>query len=100
MSSVSVDSFLSSGNSPGPFSSPRCRVAVVGYGTVGSAIAARLAGAEPVEGLELTHILDRRAFAKRDALAESRLAFRHDIVWTTRFDEILASDADIVVEAI
>ncbi len=100
MSFSSVDSFLTSGNSPGPFSSPRCRVAVLGYGTVGSAIAARLAGADPVEGLELTHILDRRALAKRDALAASRFGFRSNIVWTTRFDDILASDADIVVEAI
>ena len=100
MSFSSVDSFLTSGNSPGPFSTSRCRVAVLGYGTVGSAIAARLAGAEPVEGLELTHILDRRALAKRDAVAESRLGCRSNIVWTTRFDDILASDADIVVEAI
>jgi homoserine dehydrogenase len=87
-------------NSPGSVASSRCRVAVLGFGTVGSAVAARLAGAEPVDGLELTHILDRRAVAKRDGLALSRAALRGEIVWTTRFDDVLASDADIVVEAI
>ena len=98
---MSVDSFfLASGNSPGPFASTRCRVAILGFGTVGSAVAARLAGPEPVDGLELTHILDRRAFAKRDGLAVSRTALRGHIAWTTRFDDVLAGDADIVVEAI
>ena len=97
---MSVDSFLASGNSPGSFSPPRCRVAVLGCGTVGSAIATRLAGAEPVEGLELTHIFDRRAFAKRDTLRDVSLAARVNIIWTTRIDDVLAGDADIVVEAI
>jgi homoserine dehydrogenase len=98
---MSVDSFfLASGNSPGFFPSTRCRVALLGFGTVGAAIAARLAGPDPVDGLELTHILDRRAFAKRDGLAISRTPLRGHIVWTTRFDEVLESDADIVVEAI
>src|SRR5438132_11051421 len=101
---MSVDSFfLASGNSPGPLHSSR--VALLGFGTVGSAIAARLAGCDPVDGLELTHILDRRAFLKRDALAE-RHAFgatpplHSSITWTSRFDDILATDVDIIVEAI
>jgi homoserine dehydrogenase len=98
---MSVDSFfLASGNSPGPFPPTRCRVALLGFGTVGSAIAARLAGSDPVDALELTHILDRRAFAKRDALAASRAALRGHITWTTNIGDILASNADIVVEAI
>src|SRR5438093_1685643 len=89
---MSVDSFLTSGSSPG---ARRCRVAILGFGTVGSAVASRLAGPAPVDnvdGLELTQILDRRAFAKRDALA--------DISWTTSIDDILSGDADVVVEAI
>jgi homoserine dehydrogenase len=96
---MSVDSFVTSGTSP---SHKRCRVAILGFGTVGSAIATRLAGADPVDGLELTHILDRRAFAKRDALTagEGRSLASANIVWTTRFEDILASDAEIVVEAI
>src|SRR5262249_20586971 len=103
---MSVDSFHTSGPSPSFAPSPQpCRVALLGFGTVGSAIAARLAGPEPVGGLELTHILDRRAFAKRDALTSGRAAgpqspLRRNIVWTTRFDDVLASDADVVVEAI
>src|SRR5438093_1854243 len=100
---MSVDSFfLASGNSPGPcfFPATRCRVAVLGFGTVGSAVAARLAGPDPVDGLELTHILDRRASAKRDELAASRAALRGNILWTTNVGDILASNADIVVEAI
>src|SRR5947207_6842959 len=96
---MSVDSFfLASGNSP--FSPTRCRVALLGFGTVGSAIAARLAGSDPIDALELTHILDRRAFAKRDALAASRAALRGNVTWTTNVGDILASNADIVVEAI
>jgi homoserine dehydrogenase len=98
---MSVDSFfLAPGNRPGQSPLARCRVAILGFGTVGSAVAARLAGPEPIDGLELTHILDRRAFAKRDRLAISRSALRGNLVWTTRFDDVLAGDADIVVEAI
>src|SRR5438128_11735302 len=98
---MSVDSFfLASGNSPGTFPSTPCRVAVLGFGTVGSAVAARLAGADPVDGLELTHILDRRASAKRDELAASRAALRGNIIWTTNVGDILASNADIVADAI
>ena len=45
----------------------RCRVALLGFGTVGSAVARRLihpdAGASG-HGLELTHIFDRRASTK------------------------------------
>src|SRR5947209_15447300 len=93
---MSVDSFLTSGNSPG---ARRCRVALLGFGTVGSAVAHRLGGTDPVDGLELTHILDRRADAKRDALAD-RHPLRSHTTWTTSFDEILASDADVVVEVI
>jgi homoserine dehydrogenase len=102
---MSVDSFHTSGTSPAFAPTPQpCRVAILGFGTVGSAIAARLAGPEPVGGLELTHILDRRAFAKRDGLAPAcsglRSPLRANIVWTTRFEDVLASDVDIVVEAI
>jgi threonine synthase len=49
-----------------------------------------------VGGLELTHILDGRAFAKRDALAGRVPALHANITWTTRVDEVLASDAGII----
>ena len=100
---MSVDTFLSSLSSSDS-SSPRrsCRVAILGFGTVGSAIAARLGGPDPVDGLELTHILDRRAFAKRDRLGnlDPGGALSSDICWTTRIDEIISSDVDIVLEVI
>jgi len=95
---MTVDSFHTSGTSPA-FLPQRCRVAILGFGTVGSAIASRLAGPDPVDGLELTHILDRRAPVKRNALERhgSRAGAIH---WTTRFDDVLASDVDVIVEAI
>jgi homoserine dehydrogenase len=103
---MSVDSLHTSGIRPAfARSSQSCRIALLGFGTVGAAIAARLAGDDSVDGLELTHILDRRAFAKRDTLAQAHDA--HDrrlcaapIEWTTRVDDVLGSDADVVVEAI
>ena len=76
--------------------SVRCRVAILGFGTVGAAVARRLAapesGAPPQ--LHLTHILDRRAAAKRASLPDG------GVVWTTSIDDVLHSDADVVVEAI
>ena len=94
---LTVNSFHTSGSSPtGP-----CRVGLLGFGTVGSAVARRLTS-EPAAtpfALELTHIFDRRAHAKRDGFAETA-ALGSKITWTTRVDDILTSDVDIVVEAI
>ena len=73
----------------------RCRIAILGFGTVGSAVARRLTGPHAPLGLELTHIFDRRAHEKSEGWpAASRLT------WTTRIDEVLASDADVVVETV
>jgi homoserine dehydrogenase len=89
-----------------PFSSRSCRVALLGFGTVGSAVARRLTTADRPASIHLTHIFDRRAADKRASaqaadgapavLAESN----PDIVWTDRIDDVLQSDADVVVEAI
>jgi homoserine dehydrogenase len=77
--------------------SSRCRIALLGLGTVGAAVARRLtapdADAIP-RGLQLTHICDRRAEQKRQAVPAAGVA------WTTRVDDILQSDADVIVEAI
>lgn len=70
-----------------------CRVALVGCGTVGSAVARRLLDA-PLPGLELTHILDRHARPKSAAFA------RASVTWTDSIDAVLTSDADIVVELV
>jgi homoserine dehydrogenase len=73
----------------------RCRLAILGFGTVGSAVTRRLIGPHVPAGLELTHIFDRNAARKRDAWPRVPRA-----AWTTEIDEVLAGDADVVVETI
>jgi homoserine dehydrogenase len=70
---------------------PLARVALLGFGTVGSAVARRLTAG--THHLELTYIFDRRAALKQ-------AAFPSRAIWTSRIDDILESSADIVVEAI
>jgi homoserine dehydrogenase len=79
-----------------PFSSRRCRVALLGVGTVGSAVARRLTATDPFSAIpiHLTHAFDRRAAEKR-----ARLPYL-DVLWTDRVDDVLQGDADVVVEAI
>ena len=91
---MGLNSFQTSGNSPG---SPRCLVGILGFGTVGSAIARRLTGPDSIPSLELTHICDRRARDKRARQPESST---NRVVWTDTFDDLLASDVEIIVEAI
>jgi homoserine dehydrogenase len=73
-----------------------CRVALLGFGTVGSAVARRLESLDPdtLAPIRLTHVLDRRAEEKR------RRAPLPGVAWTTEIGDILQSDADVVVEAI
>jgi len=86
---VSSDPFPSD-----PFSSQSCRVALLGFGTVGCAVARRLTGDGAASRLRLTHILDRRADEKR-----RRTPFA-GVAWTTSIADVLQSDADVVVEAV
>jgi homoserine dehydrogenase len=88
-----LNSFQTSGNSPG---AARCRVGILGFGIVGSAIARRLTGLDSVSSLELTLICDRRAREKR-ARQPHPVA---RLLWTDRFDDLLASDVDVVVEVV
>jgi homoserine dehydrogenase len=74
-----------------------CRIAILGFGTVGSAVARRLSRND-FPGLVLTHICDRRAQPKQAIWSESFNASR--LVWTTRFDDLLTSDVDVIVEAV
>jgi homoserine dehydrogenase len=70
-----------------------CRVAVLGFGTVGQAVARILSSGE-VPQVQLTHVFNRNVDAKRvDWVPAS-------VRWTDSAEDILASDADIVVELI
>jgi homoserine dehydrogenase len=88
---VALNSFQTSGISPGS-----CRIGLLGFGGVGSALARRLTGPDPVPHLYLTHIADRRARDKRT----SQPASLASLSWTDSFDDLLASDVDIIVEAV
>jgi homoserine dehydrogenase len=75
--------------------SSRCRVALLGFGTVGSAIARRFAStASSQSDPQLTHIFDRRAGEKRGRLRAG------SITWTSSIVDVLHSDVDVVVEVI
>jgi homoserine dehydrogenase len=73
-----------------------CRVALLGFGTVGSAVARRLIAPESIASstIRLTHIFDRRAAQKRESLCTDA------VTWTSSIDAVLHSDADVIVEAI
>lgn len=89
---MGLNSFQTSGNSPGD--AQRCHVGILGFGTVGSAVARRLTGPDVVPHLHLTHICDRRARDQRSRQPETIAG----LAWTDRFDDLLASDIDILIE--
>ena len=67
------------------------RIALFGFGTVGSSVARILVESRP-EGLELTHIFNRSVARKRvDWVPAS-------VEWSEDADAVLASDVDVVVE--
>lgn len=69
------------------------RIAIFGFGTVGSSVARILIESRP-HGLELTHIFNRRVARKRVDWVPS------GVVWSEDADAVLASDADVIVELI
>ena len=74
-------------------SSAPSRVALVGFGTVGQSVARILCSGE-VPQVRLTHIFNRQIGRKRvDWVPPS-------VTWTESIDEILSSDADIVIELV
>jgi homoserine dehydrogenase len=75
--------------------SPTIKVALVGFGTVGSSVA-RVLAASKFPGIELTHIFNRNVERKRTSEAAKHVPA--SVVWTERFEDILTSDANIVVE--
>lgn len=67
------------------------RIALFGFGTVGSSVARILVESKP-QGVELSHIFNRRVARKKVDWVPS------SVVWSEDADAILASDADVVVE--
>jgi homoserine dehydrogenase len=95
-----IDPFHVSGSSPGRIP---LRVAILGVGTVGSAVAQRLAAGHGAPWLELTHLFDRRAEEKRRAMPWGGTPKSTPIptpIWTSRIEEVLQSPADLVIETI
>ena len=70
-----------------------CRVALVGFGTVGSAVA-RILFERGDGSLKITHICNRNFERKRQPWVP------RDVIWTDDFHAILNSDVDIIVELI
>lgn len=79
---------------PGAVSSRRpLRIALFGFGTVGSSVARILAESKP-DVLKLTHIFNRSVARKRVPWVPS------DVVWTEDAESVLVSDADVIVELV
>ncbi|GGH13504.1 homoserine dehydrogenase [Silvibacterium dinghuense] len=67
------------------------KVAVLGFGTVGSSVARILVDRQP-QGLVLTHIYNRNIARKKKDWVPST------VCWTEDIETILSSDADVIVE--
>jgi homoserine dehydrogenase len=69
----------------------RLKVALLGYGTVGRSVA-KILCQDSDSPLQLTHIYNRNVARKKsDSLSAS-------VRWTERIEDVLASDANVVVE--
>ncbi len=74
------------------------RVALLGFGTVGSSVA-QLLRAQKFPGVELTHIYNRNIDRKRTGDTASKLS--PSILWTEKIDDILNNpNIDVVIETI
>jgi homoserine dehydrogenase len=67
------------------------RIAIFGFGTVGSSVARILVESKP-SNLELTHIFNRNVARKHVDWIPA------NVVWSEDADAVLASDADVIVE--
>ena len=73
------------------------RVALMGFGTVGGAVA-RVLAASKFPQVRLTHIYNRDVGRKR--ASDAARAVEEDVVWTDSADEVLRADVDVVVELV
>lgn len=69
------------------------RVALIGFGIVGRAVA-KILCENPSGLLQLTHICNRNVEKKKQAWVPG------DVIWTDHIDAVLKSDADIIIELI
>lgn len=73
------------------------KVAILGFGTVGSSVAALLR-MQKFPGIRLTHVYNRNAERKRTGPSAKGLSA--DIVWTDSIQDVLTADVDVVIETI
>ena len=78
---------------PGSDRGSACRVALVGFGTVGRAVA-QILGEQRDGSLRLTHIFNRNVQRKKQDWVP------REVIWTEDIDSVLNSDADILIELI
>src|SRR5580704_7877558 len=71
------------------------KVALLGFGTVGSSVA-RVLAASKFPGIELTYIFNRNVERKRSSAVAK--AVPNSVMWTDNIEVILRSNVDIVVE--
>ena len=69
------------------------RVALAGFGTVGRSVA-KILCERALPGLRLTHIFNRNVARKKTT------GLPAEICWTESFEDVLASEVDIVVEVV
>jgi homoserine dehydrogenase len=69
------------------------RIALFGFGTVGSSVARILVESQP-QGLELTHVFNRGVERKRADWVPT------SVTWSADAEAVLASDVDVVVELV
>jgi homoserine dehydrogenase len=69
-----------------------CKIALLGFGTVGSSVARLLYARCNEHPLQLTHVCNREVARKKVDWVSPQ------VMWTEDIAEVLASDADVVVE--
>jgi homoserine dehydrogenase len=69
-----------------------CKIALVGFGTVGSSVARLLCARGDDCSLQLTHVCNRHVARKKAHWISP------EVMWTEDIEEVLASDVDVVVE--
>jgi len=79
---------------------PARRAALVGFGTVGRAVARILGERNNADGLlRLTHICNRNIERKKQPWVAERW-IPSDVIWTDDFHTVLSSDVEIIIELI